>query len=90
MVKARIAQELVTGSTVINDVIISVANPYLSFGGVKDSGLGRYHGAVGLQTFCHQVSVIIDRGWKRREINWYPYKGKYNLFKRLVRMLYGR
>lgn len=87
--KARaVARELVAGNTAINDVIVNVANPHLPFGGVKDSGLGRYHGAVGFQTFCHQVSVIVDKGRRTKEINWYPYQGKYRLFTRLIRLLY--
>ena len=86
----RIARELVSGNVVINDVIISVANPHLPFGGVKESGIGRYHGEVGLQTFCHQRAVVVSRGRRKSELNWYPYRGKLALFKKMVKLLYGR
>lgn len=86
----RIARELVSGNVAINDVIISVANPNLPFGGVKESGIGRYHGEVGLQTFCHQRAVIISRGRRQNELNWYPYRGKRGMFAKAVRWLYGR
>jgi len=86
----RIARELVSGNVVINDVIISVANPYLPFGGVKESGIGRYHGEIGLQAFCHERAVVVSRGRRKSELNWYPYRGKLELFKKMVRLLYGR
>ncbi len=86
----RIASRLITGSVVINDVMISVANPNLPFGGVKESGLGRYHGDVGLQSFCHQTAVVVDRGRKTKELAWYPYAGKYEGFYQLSRGLFGR
>lgn len=79
----RVAAQLISGGVVINDVIVSVANPHLPFGGAKHSGLGRYHSAIGLQTFCHEQSIIIDRGRRKTELNWYPYKGKYQPLKTL-------
>lgn len=86
----RVASMLVSGNVVINDVIISVANPYLPFGGAKNSGIGYYHADVGLQTFCLQSSVVVDRGNKKTEVNWYPYKEKYPLFKDLMKSYFGK
>lgn len=85
----RVSQHLVTGGCCINEVIISVANPHLPFGGVKNSGIGRYHSVQGIYTFCHQTSVVLDNGRKQREINWYPYDQKgFNNIKKLIKMLY--
>ena len=86
----RIASQLITGNVVINDVIVSVANPHLPFGGVKESGIGRYHGEGGLLTFCHQTSIMIDPGWKKTEVQWYPYRGKYPLFMELTKGYFGK
>ena len=86
----RIASQLITGNVVINDVIVSVANPYLPFGGAKESGIGRYHGEGGLLTFCHQTSVMVDPGRKKTEVQWYPYQGKYSLFIELTRGYFGK
>lgn len=86
----RVAERLVSGSVVINDVIVSVSNPHLPFGGVKASGIGRYHGEIGLQTFCHQKSIVIDSGKRKSEVHWYPYRGKREPFRRLIRRLYGK
>ncbi|MFO7264424.1 MAG: aldehyde dehydrogenase family protein [Bacillota bacterium] len=85
----RVADRLVSGAVVINDVIVSVSNPHLPFGGAKASGIGRYHGEIGLQTFCHQKSIVVDRGRRKTEVQWYPYRGKREPFARLIRSMYG-
>ena len=90
IVKARrVASQLVSGAVVINDAIISVANHNLPFGGAKQSGIGRYHGAAGLTIFCHEKAIIEDNGRKRNEIQWYPYKEKYPLFLKLFKSYFG-
>ncbi|MFE3973759.1 MULTISPECIES: aldehyde dehydrogenase family protein [unclassified Peribacillus] len=77
---SRIASQLVTGAVTINDVLITVANHHLPFGGAKQSGIGRYHGEHGLKIFCHEKAIMIDKGKKNTEIQWYPYDGKYPRF----------
>lgn len=86
----RVAQSLESGSVVINDVVLSIANPYLPFGGVKESGIGRYHGDEGYRIFCHETSLLIDHGWLPSEIHWFPYQGKLAPFRTLVANLHGR
>jgi acyl-CoA reductase-like NAD-dependent aldehyde dehydrogenase len=86
----RVAQSLETGSVVINDVVLAIANPYLPFGGVKESGIGRYHGDEGYRIFCHEKSLLIDRGWLPSEVHWFPYQNKLTPFRTLVANLYGR
>lgn len=68
----------------INDVIVSVANHHLPFGGAKQSGIGRYHGEQGLRMFCYEKAIMVDSGKKENELQWYPYRGKYDDFKQLV------
>ncbi|MDM5317804.1 aldehyde dehydrogenase family protein [Fictibacillus sp. b24] len=85
----RVTSKLVTGSAVINDVLVSVANPHLPFGGVKSSGTGRYHGDEGLYTFSRQMSVMKDTGIKQREINWYPYEHKYGKVRTLIKAYFS-
>ena len=87
----RVSSQLVSGNVCINDVITTVANPHLPFGGVKQSGIGRYHGEVGLLTFCHQTSVMVNPSSKQREVNWYPYTPKkQEAISALIRLLYGK
>lgn len=87
----KVASQIESGSVCINDVIVNVANPHLPFGGVKSSGMGRYHGPEGLYTFCHAVAMMEDWGRRKSEINWYPYsQKKMNLLVRLAKFWYGR
>ncbi|MGE7120297.1 aldehyde dehydrogenase family protein [Peribacillus sp. NPDC046944] len=76
----RVARQLVTGAVTINDVLITVANHGLPFGGAKQSGIGRYHGEQGMRIFCHEKAIMQDKGKKNSEIQWYPYEGKYPRF----------
>jgi len=86
----RVTSRLLSGHVCVNEVISSIANPHLPFGGVKQSGIGRYHGAIGLRTFSHMTSVMVNKGTRSSEINWYPYtKEKESAFQSLVRLLYG-
>lgn len=81
----RVAARLETGSVVINDVIVTIGNPYLPFGGVKQSGLGSYHGEAGLKAFSHEKAVMRDRLTRPSEVHWFPYEGKAPLFAELLR-----
>ncbi|MFU8803707.1 MAG: aldehyde dehydrogenase family protein, partial [Bradymonadaceae bacterium] len=73
----EIASRLECGQANVNDLVVSVGNPRLPFGGVKNSGFGRYHGHEGLLSFMHQKAIMVDRGWMSTEPFWFPYKGKY-------------
>ena len=55
--------KIATGSTGINDCLIHVANHYLPFGGVGDSGSGSYHGKYSFETFTHQKAIIDNPTW---------------------------
>lgn len=46
------------GGGCINDTIVHLASSYLPFGGVGESGIGRYHGKSGFETFSHNKSIM--------------------------------
>jgi acyl-CoA reductase-like NAD-dependent aldehyde dehydrogenase len=54
----EIASKLNCGMVSINSVFIFAGIPSIPFGGVKDSGYGRIHGAEGLLEFTYAKSVI--------------------------------
>lgn len=86
----RVAREISTGNVSINNVMVSEGNHALPFGGVKDSGIGRYKGVHGLRSFCNLKSVLVDADSSKIEANWYPYtKMKYSLFTGLIQSLFG-
>ncbi|MGG4488333.1 aldehyde dehydrogenase family protein [Metabacillus idriensis] len=86
----RVVSKLVTGNAVINDVMISAANHHLPFGGVKHSGIGKYHGKDGIRVFCHEKSVLLDRGKKKTEIQWYPYQNKYPKIRSFLKLMFRK
>lgn len=55
---SRILQRTTSGGACINETIIHVASLYLPFGGVGESGMGKYHGASSFETFSHIKSVV--------------------------------
>ena len=86
----RVARRLVTGNVSINNVMATQGNSALPFGGTKDSGFGRYKGAMGLHSFSNPKSILIDKQANHLEVNWYPYsKEKYELVSKLLDAVYG-
>ncbi len=47
------------GSAAINDTVIQFATPFLPFGGVGPSGMGRYHGKKSFETFSNMRAVMV-------------------------------
>ena len=73
---ARLAGQVEAGSVCVNDVIMGVAVTDAPFGGVKESGTGRRHGAPGIRRFASEQTIVIDRFGLRREAVWYPYTAR--------------
>jgi len=69
-----------SGSAGINDTVIQIASPYLPYGGVGSSGLGRYHGRKSFETFSNMRSVIIKSNLLDLNLRYPPY----NKFKEKV------
>jgi succinate-semialdehyde dehydrogenase/glutarate-semialdehyde dehydrogenase len=60
------------------------------FGGVKESGIGRVNGELGLKGFCHTRSIVIDRLGGKSEPIWFPYTArKIKGLQRAMRALWG-
>ncbi|MFJ5964214.1 aldehyde dehydrogenase [Bacillus sp. NPDC093026] len=56
--ESYILDNLSFGGGCINDTLMHVATPYLPFGGVGESGMGRYHGKESFFTFTHEKSIL--------------------------------
>ena len=84
-----IASRMECGQVTVNDVIVSVGNPALPFGGVKNSGFGRYHGPEGILAFTNQKAIMVDGGRLKTEPFWFPYAGKYDPMKDVFHGLLG-
>jgi acyl-CoA reductase-like NAD-dependent aldehyde dehydrogenase len=88
----RAVNEIEAGSVTVNDVMTSIANPHLPFSGIKQSGIGFYHGKEGLRTFCRIRSVMENKRFRRKpEFYWYPYDSSdYDLVKDGMKFLFGQ
>lgn len=86
----RVAAALDCGAVSINNVMITEGNPWMSFGGVKNSGYGRQKGEEGLLSYARSKSVMVDKNSGKIEANWYPYtQKKYGLFAELLDTLFS-
>lgn len=56
--EAYILRRLSYGGGCINDTVVHLATPYLPFGGVGQSGMGKYHGKASFDTFTHEKSIL--------------------------------
>jgi aldehyde dehydrogenase (NAD+) len=54
----RAVREISAGTMCINEAVMQFGNSYLPFGGVGNSGFGKYHGKYSFQTFSHLKSVL--------------------------------
>lgn len=75
-----------SGSAAINDTVIQFASPYLPFGGVGSSGMGRYHGKYSFDTFSNKRGVIVKSNLIDLFLRYPPYnKLKEKAFKLFMR-----
>ncbi|XP_059430574.1 aldehyde dehydrogenase family 3 member F1-like isoform X1 [Corylus avellana] len=54
----RIISETSSGSITFNDALVQYAADTLPFGGVGESGMGRYHGKFSFDTFSHEKAIL--------------------------------
>lgn len=73
------------GGGCINNTLVHLANPDLPFGGIGDSGIGRYHGRYGFETFSHRKSVVEAAIFPDIPLKYPPYKGRLKWIRALVR-----
>ena len=81
-----VLENLDFGCGCINDTVMQLANPHLPFGGVGESGFGRYHGKAGFDTFSNESSVLMSS--PRIDLNplrYPPYDDNYGLAKIMLR-----
>lgn len=83
-IQKQVLQATSSGGVCINDTVMQVGVSSLPFGGVGDSGIGKYHGKASFDTFTHYKSVLnrslgVDFKWR-----YAPYAGKLDLLKRII------
>ena len=73
------------GGAAINNTLLQITNLDLPFGGVGESGIGRYNGKYSFNTFSHLRAVMHSSS--KIDISVYPpyNKKKLNLLKKLFK-----
>lgn len=57
----QLLHRIPSGGAMINDVLLYAGNEYLPFGGVGNSGMGRYHGKYSMEAFSHERVLMESR-----------------------------
>jgi aldehyde dehydrogenase (NAD+) len=62
-----------SGNASVNETVMQIASPYLPYGGVGCSGIGRYHGKKSFDTFSNLRSVLVKSNLLDIPIRYPPY-----------------
>ena len=79
----EIVRRTSSGGCCLNDTIMHIANPALPFGGVGNSGMGRYHSRESFEAFSHRRAVLASSTRVDPPFRYMPYK----FFKLIRRMM---
>lgn len=71
---AKVLNGTLSGGACVNDVVMHIANDALPFGGVGNSGMGRYHGRESFEAFSHRRAVVSTPTWIDLPLRYMPYK----------------
>lgn len=84
-VQRRFAINCDFGGGCINDTIMHITDSRLGFGGIKQSGMGAYHGKTGFDTFTHYKSIV-KKGKLDLPMRYQPItKSKYKIIKMFLK-----
>lgn len=72
-----------SGGACINDSVMHIVNTNMPFGGVGNSGMGRYHDRESFEAFSHRRSVLVTPRTLDLPFRYMPYK-LFELVKHLV------
>ncbi len=61
------------GGGCVNDTVLHLANLNLPFGGVSQSGVGRYHGKASFDLFTYKKSILIKSNFLDPKLRYPPY-----------------
>ena len=74
-----------SGTVCCNDLLFQASVSGLPFGGRGMSGMGRYHGKAGFDTFTAERAILQRSGFPDPDLRYPPYSaGRFGLLKRIV------
>jgi len=63
-----------SGGACINDTLMHITNHHLPFGGVGNSGLGKYHGRDSFLAFSNARAVVTTPTWFDLRVKYVPFR----------------
>ena len=63
-----------SGGACLNDTIMHIVSEALPFGGVGNSGMGRYHGRESFDAFSHRRALVETPTWIDLPFRYMPYR----------------
>ena len=70
----EILHKTTSGGACINDTLMHVTNHHLPFGGVGNSGMGKYHGKNSFFAFSNCRAIVSTPTWIDFPIKYVPFK----------------
>ena len=81
----KMVENIPAGGVTVNDTLMHIVSNKLPFGGVGNSGIGKYHGYYSFQTFSNAKPVVRRGIWLDPPVRYAPYGKKLKIIKYLMR-----
>lgn len=82
----KVINNISFGGGCVNDCLLHVANQYLPFGGIGNSGMGAYHGKFSFETFSHKKAIYERKPKIALGLEYPPFSARKNVWlRRLLR-----
>ncbi|MBT2555963.1 aldehyde dehydrogenase family protein [Arthrobacter sp. ISL-5] len=69
----RVLDRTTSGNVTVNGTIMHVGQDDLPFGGVGESGMGKYHGIEGFRTLSHPKGIYTQGRWNAADLLHAPF-----------------
>ncbi|NER38087.1 MAG: aldehyde dehydrogenase [Oscillatoria sp. SIO1A7] len=80
----QVLEQTSSGGLCLNETVVHFSVPELPFGGVGNSGIGRYHGRASFDTFSNYKSVLKRYFLFDLDLRYPPYSGKLGMLKKIL------
>jgi acyl-CoA reductase-like NAD-dependent aldehyde dehydrogenase len=72
-----VARRIAAGTVMVNDLLSGFAIASAPHGGLKQSGIGRTHGLLGMKELVRPRYLNVDQVPSMKKLWWYPYSGNF-------------
>ena len=86
-IQNKVIRQTSSGGISINDTLSHITTPYMPFGGVGLSGMGKYHGKYGFDTFSNSKSVMKKSMKIDPSLRYAPYNMSLKTIKKILRII---